>query len=57
MNVTYVGADAHLIKFAYAIMPILSYYKLRDDNKRYDKKVRSVKGPPGKGATSSGQIT
>ena len=57
MNVTYVGADAHLIKFAYAIMPILNYYKLRDDNKRYDKKVRSDKGPPGKGATSSGQIT
>ena len=57
MNVTYVGAGTRLIKFAYAIMPILSYYKVRVDNKRYDKKARFDKGPLGKGATSSGQIT
>ena len=53
MNVTYVGADAHLIKYAYAIMPLLTYYKLRVANKRY-KKVRSDKGPLEKGPRAQG---
>ena len=34
MDVTYVGAGARLIKFAYAFMSILSDYELRVDNIR-----------------------
>ena len=47
------GRWHRLIKFVYAIMPILTYYKLRVGNNP-DKKVRSDKGPHEKGPRAQG---